>query len=46
MGYDNGVKVQVTKGVGYNDNVALNVGQAARDGESVQPVRADQTAEN
>ena len=46
LGYDNGVEVQVTKGVGYHDIVALNVGQAARDGESVQPVRADQTAEN
>ena len=46
LGYDNGVAVQVTNGVGYNDLVALNVGQAAREGESVQPVRADQTAEN
>ena len=46
LGYDNGVEVEVTKGVGYDDMVALNVGQAARDGESVQPVRADQTAEN
>jgi len=46
LGYDNGVAVEVTKGVGYDDMVALNVGQAARDGESVQPVRADQTAEN
>ncbi|MGO9061244.1 MAG: efflux RND transporter periplasmic adaptor subunit [Candidatus Binataceae bacterium] len=46
LGYDNGVEVEVTKGVGYSDMVALNVGQAARDGASVQPVRADQTAEN
>ncbi len=45
LGYDNGVAVEVLKGVGYDDIVALNVGQAARDGESVQPVRADQTAE-
>jgi len=45
LGYDNGVAVEVLKGVGYDDMVALNVGQAARDGESVQPVRADQTAE-
>ena len=46
LGYDNGVAVEVLKGVGYDDMVALNVGQAARDGEAVQPVRADQTAEN
>jgi len=45
LGYDNGVAVEVLKGVGYDDMVALNVGQAARDGESVQPVRAHQTAE-
>jgi hypothetical protein len=34
----------VTNGVGYDDLVALNVGQAAREGEAVQPVRANQTA--
>jgi RND family efflux transporter MFP subunit len=44
LGYDNGVAVQVISGVGYDDLVALNVGQAAREGEPVQPVRADQTA--
>ena len=44
LGYDNGVAVQVTNGVGYDDLVALNVGQAAREGEAVQPVRANQTA--
>ena len=43
LGYDNGVAVQVTSGVNYNDLVALNVGQAAREGQAVQPVRADQT---
>ncbi len=43
LGYDNGVAVQVTSGVNYSDLVALNVGQAAREGEAVQPVRADQT---
>ena len=44
LGYDNGVAVQVISGVGYDDLVALNVGQAARDGETVQPVHANQTA--
>jgi RND family efflux transporter MFP subunit len=43
LGYDNGVAVQVTSGVNYNDLAALNVGQAAREGQTVQPVRADQT---
>jgi RND family efflux transporter MFP subunit len=42
LGYDNGVEVQVTSGINYNDLVALNVGQAAREGEPVQPVRANQ----
>jgi membrane fusion protein (multidrug efflux system) len=40
LGYDNGVAVEVTSGVDYNDLVALNAGQAARDGEPVQPVPA------
>jgi membrane fusion protein (multidrug efflux system) len=44
LGYDNGVAVQVISGLGYDDLVALNVGQAAREGEAVQPIRADQTA--
>lgn len=39
LGYDNGVSVEIASGdVRDNDMVALNVGQAARDGESVQPV--------
>jgi membrane fusion protein, multidrug efflux system len=43
LGYDNGVSVQVTSGINYSDVVALNVGQAAREGAPVQPVHADQT---
>ncbi|HTR63407.1 MAG TPA: efflux RND transporter periplasmic adaptor subunit [Candidatus Binataceae bacterium] len=40
LGYDNGVAVEVTSGdVTDTDQVALNVGQAARDGQAVQPVR-------
>ncbi|MGH7906661.1 MAG: efflux RND transporter periplasmic adaptor subunit, partial [Candidatus Binataceae bacterium] len=38
LGYDNGQNVQIRKGVAVNDLVAINVGQAARDGEPVQPV--------
>jgi RND family efflux transporter MFP subunit len=41
LGYDNGVQVEVTDGIGDGDMVALNVGQSARDGEPVQPVAAE-----
>src|SRR5262249_13087861 len=40
LGYDNGETVEITSGVAPDDMVALNVGQAARDGENVQPVEA------
>jgi membrane fusion protein, multidrug efflux system len=40
LGYDNGVSVEIASGdVRDKDMVALNVGQAARDGEAVQPVQ-------
>jgi hypothetical protein len=42
LGYDDGVNVEVTSGVAADDMVALNVGQAARDGEPVQPMTAAQ----
>jgi membrane fusion protein, multidrug efflux system len=45
LGYDNGVESEVVSGVNHGDLVAINVGQAAREGEPVQPVRADQSAE-
>jgi membrane fusion protein, multidrug efflux system len=38
LGYDNGQTVEVTSGINPTDKVAVNVGQAARDGENVQPV--------
>jgi membrane fusion protein, multidrug efflux system len=38
LGYDNGQTVEVLSGVNLSDKVAVNVGQAARDGENVQPV--------
>jgi RND family efflux transporter MFP subunit len=39
LGFDNGVSVQISSGdVSDNDLVALNVGQAARDGQAVRPV--------
>jgi membrane fusion protein, multidrug efflux system len=36
LGYDNGMTVEVTRGVSYDDLVAINVGQSARDGEAVR----------
>ena len=38
LGYDNGQTVEVLSGINSSDKVAVNVGQAARDGENVQPV--------
>ncbi len=38
LGYDNGSAVEITKGVTEHDMVAIDVGQAARDGEPVRPV--------
>jgi membrane fusion protein, multidrug efflux system len=38
LGYDNGQTVEILSGINPTDKVAVNVGQAARDGESVQPV--------
>jgi membrane fusion protein, multidrug efflux system len=42
LGYDNGQTVEVLSGVNGTDKVAVNVGQAARDGENVQPVEDTQ----
>lgn len=39
LGYDDGINVQIRRGVAIGDLVALNVGQSAREGETVQPVR-------
>ena len=38
LGYDNGQLVEVTTGINPSDKVAVNVGQAAHNGETVQPV--------
>jgi membrane fusion protein, multidrug efflux system len=42
LGYDNGQTVEVLSGINPTDKVAVNVGQAARDGENVQPVEDTQ----
>jgi RND family efflux transporter MFP subunit len=42
LGYDNGQLVEIISGINPRDKVALNVGQAARDGENVQPVENSQ----
>lgn len=41
LGYDNGINVEVTQGISGQDLIAVNVGQAARDGEAVRPVRQE-----
>ncbi len=38
LGYDNGQMVEVTNGINESDKVAVNVGQAVRSGQHVQPV--------
>ena len=42
LGHDNGYRVEVTGDLRAAELVAMNVGQAARDGEPVQPVSASQ----
>ncbi len=43
LGHDNGYRVEVTGDLQEGELVAMNVGQAARDGEPVQPVSASQS---
>jgi RND family efflux transporter MFP subunit len=43
LGHDNGYQVEVTGDLRPGEMVAMNVGQAARDGEAVQPVSASQS---
>jgi len=40
LGYDDGINIQIRQGVAIGDMVAVNVGQSAREGETVQPVSA------
>ena len=40
LGYDDGINIQIRRGVAIGDIVAVNVGQSAREGETVQPVSA------
>jgi membrane fusion protein, multidrug efflux system len=40
LGLDNGREVEITQGVSENDWVAINLGQAVRDGDPVQPIEA------
>jgi membrane fusion protein (multidrug efflux system) len=43
LGHDNGYRVEVNGDLLAGEMVAINVGQAARDGEAVQPVAASQS---
>jgi len=38
LGFDNGIKCQVIEGLKGDESVALNLGQAAREGEVVRPL--------
>jgi membrane fusion protein, multidrug efflux system len=40
LGYDDGINIQIRQGVAIGDLVAVNVGQSAREGETVQTVSA------
>jgi membrane fusion protein, multidrug efflux system len=40
LGYDNGINVEIMRGISGEDMVAINVGQSARDGEPVRPITA------
>jgi hypothetical protein len=39
LGYDNGYAVEATSGISMNDQIAVNLGQSAIDGERVQAVQ-------
>jgi multidrug efflux pump subunit AcrA (membrane-fusion protein) len=41
LGHDNGYAVEVSGHLREGEQIALNVGQAARDGEPVQPIESD-----
>ena len=41
LGYDNGQNVVVHGEITHDDVVALNMGQAAEDGERVHPIASD-----
>jgi len=39
LGFDNGYSVEATSGITMDDQIALNLGQSATEGEKVQPVQ-------
>ena len=39
LGFDNGYSVEATSGISMDDQIALNLGQSATEGEKVQPVQ-------
>jgi membrane fusion protein, multidrug efflux system len=39
LGFDNGYSVEATSGITMDDQIALNLGQSATEGERVQPVQ-------
>ncbi len=45
LGYDDGIRSQILQGLTGNEKVALNLGQAARDGEVVRPIEQPDEAQ-
>ena len=39
LGFDDGYDVEATSGIAMDDQIALNLGQSAAEGERVQPVQ-------
>jgi hypothetical protein len=39
LGFDNGYSVEATSGITTDDQIALNLGQSATEGERVHPVQ-------
>ena len=39
LGFDNGYSVEATSGIAMDDQIALNLGQSASEGEKVQPIQ-------
>jgi RND family efflux transporter MFP subunit len=41
LGFDDGIKCEIVKGLEGNELIALNVGQSAREGETVRPLEQE-----
>jgi len=41
LGFDDGIKCEIVKGLEGNELIALNVGQSAQEGETVRPLEPE-----